>query len=74
MFGSAQQRNAAARHDAFFHGRTGRMHQIFIRQQNLELYRSLVAASEVAAAKADARQEKLLKLLAEEVANEPPPR
>jgi hypothetical protein len=27
-----------------------------------------------AAAKADARQEKLLKLLAEEVANEPPPR
>jgi hypothetical protein len=34
-----------------------------------------VAASELAAAaKADARQEKLLKLLAEEVANEPPPR
>jgi hypothetical protein len=30
--------------------------------------------SEVAAAKADARQEKLLKLLAEEVANEPPSR
>jgi hypothetical protein len=49
-------------------------HQIFIRQQNLKLYRSLVAASEAAAAKADARQEKLLKLLAEEVANEPPPR
>src|SRR5467141_1057741 len=49
-------------------------HQFFIRQQNLKLYRSLVAASEVAAAKADARQEKLLKLLAEEVANEPPPR
>jgi hypothetical protein len=48
-------------------------HQFFIRQQNLKLYRSLVAASEAAAAKADAR-EKLLKLLAEEVANEPPPR
>jgi hypothetical protein len=47
---------------------------LFIRQQNLKLYRSLVAASEAAAAKADARQEKLLKLLAEEVANEPPPR
>ena len=46
-------------------------HQFFVRQQNLKLYRSLVAASE---AKADARQEKLLKLLAEEVANEPPPR
>jgi hypothetical protein len=44
-------------------------HQFFIRQQNLKLYRSLVAA-----AKADARQEKLLKLLAEEVANEPPSR
>jgi len=41
-------------------------HQFFIRQQNLKLYRSLVAASEAAAAKADARQEKLLKLLAEE--------
>jgi hypothetical protein len=37
-------------------------HQFFIRQQNLKLYRSLVAASEVAAVKADARQEKLLKL------------
>ena len=49
-------------------------HQFFIRQQNLKLYRSLVAASEAAAAKADARQEKLLKLLAEEVANEPLPR
>ena len=52
-------------------------HQFFIRQQNLnnlKLYRSLVAASEAAAAKADARQEKFLKLLAEEVANEPPPR
>jgi hypothetical protein len=49
-------------------------HQFFIRQQNLELCRSLVAASEAAAAKADARQEELLKLLAEEVANEPPPR
>ena len=49
-------------------------HQFFIRQQNLKLSRSLVAASEAAAAKADARQEKLLKLLAEEVANEPPPR
>jgi ribosomal protein S30 len=49
-------------------------HQFFIRQQNLKLYRNLVAASEAAAAKADARQEKLLKLLAEEVANEPPPR
>jgi hypothetical protein len=49
-------------------------HQFFIRQQNLKLYRSLVAASGAAAAKADARQEKLLKLLAEEVANEPPPR
>ena len=45
-----------------------------IRQQNLKLYRSLVAASEAAAAKADARQEKLLKLMAEEVANEPPSR
>ena len=40
-------------------------HQFFIRQQNLKLYRSLMAASEAAAAKADARQEKLLKLLAE---------
>jgi hypothetical protein len=49
-------------------------HQFFIRQQNLKLYRGLVAASGAAAAKADARQEKLLKLLAEEVANEPPPR
>jgi len=49
-------------------------HQFFIRQQNLKLCRSLVAASEVTAAKADARQEMLLKLLAEEVANEPPPR
>jgi hypothetical protein len=49
-------------------------HQFFIRRQNLKLYRSLVAASEAAAAKADARQEKFLKLLAEEVANEPPPR
>jgi hypothetical protein len=49
-------------------------YQLFIRQQNLKLYRSLVAASEAAAAKADARQEKFLKLLAEEVANEPPPR
>jgi hypothetical protein len=49
-------------------------HQFFIRQQNLKLYRNLLAASEAAAAKADARQEKLLKLLAEEVANEPPPR
>ncbi|MEH2550321.1 hypothetical protein V1283_006966 [Bradyrhizobium sp. AZCC 2262] len=48
-------------------------HQFFIRQQNLKLYRSLVAASEAAAAKADARQENFLKLLAEEVANEPPP-
>jgi hypothetical protein len=52
-----------------------REHQFFIRQQNLKLYRSRVAASEAAAAKADARHEKLLKLLlAEEVANEPPPR
>jgi hypothetical protein len=49
-------------------------HQFFIRQQNLKLYRSRVAASEAAAAKADARQEKHLKLLAKEVANEPPPR
>ena len=49
-------------------------HQLFIRQQNLKLYRSLVAASEAAAAKADAGQEKPLNLLAEEVANEPPPR
>jgi hypothetical protein len=48
--------------------------QFFIRQQNLKLSRSLVAASEVAAVKADARQEKLLKLVSEEVANEPPPR
>ena len=47
-------------------------HQFFIRQQNLKLYRNLVAASEAAAAKADARQEKLLKLLAEEVAHEAP--
>ena len=36
-------------------------HQFFIPQQNLKLSRSLVAASEVAAAKADARQEMLLK-------------
>jgi hypothetical protein len=49
-------------------------HQFFIRQQNLKLYRSLVAASEAAAAKADSRREKLLKLLAEEVANDPSPR
>ena len=48
-------------------------YQFFIRQQNLKLYRILVAASEAAAAKADAREEKLLKLLAE-VANEVPPR
>ena len=33
-------------------------HQFFIRQRNLKLYRSLVAASEAAAAKADAQQEK----------------
>jgi hypothetical protein len=49
-------------------------HQFFIRQQNLKLYRSLVAASEAAAAKADARQENHLKLLTKEAANEPPPR
>ena len=49
-------------------------YQFFIRQQNLKLYRNLVAASEAAAAKADAREEKLLKLLAEEVANEAQPR
>jgi len=49
-------------------------HQFFIRQQNLKLYRSLMAASEAAAAKADARQEKFLELQAEEVANEPLPR
>ena len=49
-------------------------HQFFIRQQNLKLYRSLVAASEAAAAKADARQKEQLKLLAKEVANEPPAR
>ena len=49
-------------------------HQFFIRQQNLKLYRSLMASSEVAAVKADARREKVLKLVAEEVANEPPPR
>jgi hypothetical protein len=30
-------------------------HQFFIRQQNLKLYRSLVAASEAAAAKATGR-------------------
>jgi hypothetical protein len=30
-------------------------HQFFIRQQNLKLYRSLVAASEAAAAKAKQR-------------------
>ena len=47
-------------------------HRFFIRQQNLKLYRNLVDASEAAAAKADARQEKLLKLLAEEVADEAP--
>ena len=46
-------------------------HQFFIRRQNLKLYRSLVAASEAAAAKADAWQKKQLKLLAKEVANEP---
>ena len=49
-------------------------HQFFIRQQNIKLYRSLVAASEAAAANADARQEKHLKLLTKEAANEPPPR
>jgi len=49
-------------------------HQFFIRQQNLKLYRSLVAASEAAAAKADAGQEKHFQLLAKEAANEPPPR
>jgi len=49
-------------------------HQFFIRQQNLRLHRSLVAASEAAAAKADARQKKLLKLLAKEVVHEPPAR
>jgi len=49
-------------------------HEFFIRQQNLKLYRSLMAASDAAAAKADARQQKFLKLLAEEVANEAPPR
>jgi hypothetical protein len=49
-------------------------HQFFIRQQNLKLYRSLVAASEAAAAKADARQEKFLKLLAEERTNRRPER
>jgi hypothetical protein len=48
-------------------------HQFFIRQQNLKLYRSRVAASEAAAAKADARQKKHLKLLAKEVAIEPQP-
>jgi len=31
-------------------------HQFFTRRQNLKLYRSLVAASEAAAAKADARR------------------
>jgi hypothetical protein len=31
-------------------------HQLFIRQQNLKLYRSLVAVSEAAAAKADAHR------------------
>jgi hypothetical protein len=49
-------------------------HHFFIRQQNVKLYRSLVAASEAAAAKADARQKKHLKLLAKEAANEPPAR
>jgi hypothetical protein len=49
-------------------------HQFFIRQQNLKLYRNLVAPSEAAPAKSDARQEEHLKLPAEEVANEPPPR
>jgi hypothetical protein len=49
-------------------------YQFFIRQQNLKLSRSRVAASEAAATKADARQKKHLKLLAKEVANEPPPR
>ena len=38
-----------------------REHQFFIRQQNLKLYRSLVAASEAAAAKADARSEEAFK-------------
>jgi hypothetical protein len=47
---------------------------IFHCQQNLKLYRSLVAASEAAAAKADTRQKKQLKLLAKEVPNEPPAR
>jgi hypothetical protein len=42
--------------------------------KNSSSYRNLVAASEAAAAKADARQEKLLKLLAGEVADEPAPR
>ena len=36
-------------------------HQFFIRRQNLKLYRSLVAASEAAAAKADARSEEAFK-------------
>ena len=49
-------------------------HQFFIRQQNLKLYRSRVAASEAAAAKADVWQKKQLKLLAKEVTNQPPAR
>ena len=40
-------------------GEVAMEHQFFIRQQNLKLFRSLVATSEAAAAKADARQEKL---------------
>jgi hypothetical protein len=49
-------------------------HQFFIRQQNLKLYRSRVAASEAAAAKADVWQKKQLKLLAKEVTNRRPER
>jgi len=48
-------------------------HQFFIRQHNFKLYRSHVAASEAAAAKADARQEKFLKATARG-SSEPPPR
>jgi hypothetical protein len=42
-------------------------HQIFIRQQNLKLYRSLVAASEAAAAKADARHAGMSSLTCQQI-------
>ena len=42
-------------------------HQFFIRQQNLKLYRSLVAASEAAAAKADARHAGMSSLTCQQI-------